>query len=79
MIQLLADKVVAMEFAESISSRRCARYSKNRTQTMEEEGMTHRQAPGTPVHGSLLNSVSSTGRAMAETELSVFSNQCLNR
>ena len=33
----------------------------------------------TPVHGSWLNPVSSTGRAMAEIELSVLSNQCLNR
>ena len=31
----------------------------------------HRQEPGAPVHGSWLN--------MAEIELSVFSNQCLNR
>ena len=31
----------------------------------------------TPVHGSWLNPVSSTGRAMAEIELSVLSTQCL--
>ena len=33
----------------------------------------------TPKHGSWLNPASSTGQAMAETEFSVFSNQCLNR
>ena len=33
----------------------------------------------TPLHGSWLNPVSGTGQAMAEIELSVLSNQCLNR
>ena len=36
-LRLLADKVVAMEFAESYPLRRCARYSKERTQAMAEE------------------------------------------
>ena len=33
----------------------------------------------TPIHGSWLNPVSSTGQAMAEIELSIFSRACLNR
>ena len=33
----------------------------------------------TPKHGSWLNPVSSTGRAMAEIELSVFSRSCLRQ
>ena len=42
-LQLLADKVVELEFAESISLDRCARYSKKRTQALEEERVVYPQ------------------------------------